>query len=75
MTDPHTHPDAVVDIHEVIAEQRSHAMGARIVLSGLIMAACPGPHKFVQHRDNRPPWCNRCRYTADGEVVPERESL
>lgn len=24
-------------------------------------------HKPVQHRDGKPPWCNECGLTADGE--------
>jgi len=32
---------------------------------------CPGPHAYVQHRDRRPPWCEACRRTAQGELVPE----
>jgi len=39
---------------------------ARNRLSGMLTAACPGPHHFVQHRDHRPPWCDACRYTPDG---------
>lgn len=27
---------------------------------------CPGPHRTVQHRDGKPPWCNLCRRTWDG---------
>jgi len=42
---------------------------ARNRLSGLLTAACPGPHRFVQHRDHLPPWCNACRYTALGQPI------
>lgn len=42
---------------------------ARTRLLRRIAAQCPGPHQFVQHRDRRPPWCNACRYTADGLKV------
>jgi hypothetical protein len=30
---------------------------------------CPGPHGYVQHRDHKPPWCPKCGYTADGDLV------
>ena len=30
-----------------------------------IMSDCPG-HRPVQHRDARPPWCNKCGLTAGG---------
>jgi len=42
---------------------------ARNRLSGLLTAACPGPHHFVQHRNHLPPWCNACRYTALGQPI------
>jgi hypothetical protein len=32
-------------------------------------------HHLVQHRDLRPPWCNTCRRTADGTVVPDKVTL
>lgn len=38
-------------------------------LADLLTAACPGPHRFVQHRDHLPPWCNACRYTAVGQPI------
>jgi len=38
-------------------------------LDALLLTACPGPHKFIQHRDNRPPWCNTCRYQINGQPV------
>src|SRR5690625_733787 len=31
---------------------------------------CPD-HKPVQHRDGKPPWCNRCGLTAAGTTPPE----
>lgn len=46
---------------------------ARQRLADLLTAACPGPHRFVQHRDHRPPWCKACRYTAIGQPVPTAE--
>lgn len=42
-------------------------------LANLLTERCPGPHRFVQHRDHRPPWCRACRYTAGGQPVPPRE--
>lgn len=58
---------------EAIAEQARRVAAAHLDLAALILAACPGPHEYVQHRDRRPPWCNACRYTAAGfKVNPGR---
>lgn len=35
------------------------------------MAMCPD-HKPVQHRDGKPPWCNKCGLTAHGKVPVSR---
>lgn len=45
------------------------AARARERLLTLMAEACPGPHEFVQHRDNRSPWCRACRRDAGGRRV------
>lgn len=40
-----------------LAEQR---------LKDTVAEKCPGPHKPVQHRDHRPPWCQVCGRTTRG---------
>ena len=27
---------------------------------------CPGDHRYVRHRDGKPPWCDSCGYTDVG---------
>jgi hypothetical protein len=55
-------------------------IGARVVavaaarLEDLIASHCPGPHAYVQHRDRKPPWCNACRYTAAGALIPREDA-
>lgn len=34
---------------------------------------CP-EHKLVQHRDRKPPWCNRCGRDKDGHVIGRPKS-
>jgi hypothetical protein len=43
-----------------IRELAGKAVDARLDLADAIRAACPGPHSFVQHRDDNPPWCKTC---------------
>lgn len=38
-------------------------------LEALIAAQCAGPHRYVQHRDRRGPWCRVCGYGEDGYQV------
>lgn len=38
------------------------------------MAVCSN-HKPVQHRDGKPPWCNKCGLTAHGKVPVSRFKL
>jgi hypothetical protein len=45
------------------------ALDAEARLQRLLLEACDGPHKFVQHRDREEPWCNACRHTVSGKVV------
>lgn len=35
-------------------------------LHDAVIAACPGPHEPVQHRDRKPPWCPKCGRTNRG---------
>lgn len=55
-------------------------IGARVVavaaarLEALIAGHCPGPHAYTQHRDRKPPWCNVCRYTAAGALIPREDA-
>lgn len=55
-----------------ITAQARHVADAQIGLSALLLASCPGPHRYVQHRDGRPPWCRACGYTAAGDPVESR---
>lgn len=57
---------------DVIARATEAVHEARLDLEVAIRKACPQPHRFVQHRDKRPPWCPACRYTADGERIDEK---
>ncbi|HEY6115301.1 MAG TPA: hypothetical protein VI172_05030 [Candidatus Dormibacteraeota bacterium] len=66
--------DGTADPDEAIHLQRLRLLDARIALCDLIRDACPGPHKAVQHRDGRPPWCRVCGYTDDGTNIPEDRS-
>lgn len=59
------------DIHERIESARQLVNRALEALHMGMIAGCPGPHDFVQHRDRREPWCNTCRYTVMGERVPQ----
>lgn len=45
---------------------------AREELTAAIEANCPGPHRFVQHRDGLLPWCESCWRTATGEAPNRR---
>ena len=36
-----------------------------------VIAACPGLHHVVQHRDSRPPWCPKCGRTDTGTQIKE----
>lgn len=49
-----------------IAEARRQVQEAGLRLAGLLRALCPGIHRFIQHRDLRPPWCPSCGYGQDG---------
>lgn len=43
-------------------------------LANDVADACPGPHRVVQHRDHKPPWCRACRRTAYGLPIPARRT-
>lgn len=49
-----------------IADAATDLRKAAAHLTQLLRKYCPGPHKPVQHRDHKPPWCNACRRTSDG---------
>jgi hypothetical protein len=55
-----------------IANAVRHAEAARTCLAELLAVNCPGPHTYRQHRDGRPPWCETCRYTADGARIAQQ---
>jgi len=57
------------DPHVVIAMTAREADAARRRLQDLLRRNCPGPHRYVQHRDHKPPWCRVCRYRVDGVPV------
>jgi hypothetical protein len=40
-------------------------------LHAKIAEQCPGEHRYVRHRDNRPPWCDACGYTDVGLHLTE----
>ena len=42
---------------------------AHVRLLEAVWSACPGPHRPVQHRDRKPPWCRECGRTADGTPI------
>jgi hypothetical protein len=37
----------------------------------LVLESCER-HKPVQHRDGKPPWCNNCGLTKNGQVPKPR---
>jgi len=41
-------------------------------LEKVLEQSCPGPHRYVQHRDRRSAWCSACGRTASGEKVTKR---
>lgn len=41
------------------------------VVGGQAPPACPN-HKEVQHRDRKPPWCNKCGWSHGQAAVPAR---
>lgn len=61
------------DVHEEIAAQIHVIAAANLNLIMLLETSCPGPHKYVQHRDRKPPWCNACGYTGAGFRVKEAQ--
>lgn len=52
-----------------IDKLRGEYLEAERALIGAVIAACPGPHRLVQHRDGRLPWCPKCRRTEQGHQV------
>jgi hypothetical protein len=45
---------------EVLSELRSQLDSAQTRLAHYVSLLCPGPHRLIQHRDRRPPWCPEC---------------
>jgi hypothetical protein len=35
-------------------------------LQAKIRDRCPGEHRYVRHRDGKPPWCDACGFTDIG---------
>ncbi len=56
------------DMAATLEELREAAANARAELAAAVVAACPGEHRPVQHRDMRPPWCRVCGRGADGAI-------
>lgn len=48
---------------------RGAVIRARFALTLALEAACPGPHSYVQHRDNNPPWCRVCGRARNGDPL------
>ena len=73
--EPATHPSGASAL-ACISYRRSQYLEARHAfldagraLRTELESHCPGSHEPVQHLDRRPPWCNACGYTNDGENV------
>lgn len=49
-------------------------VAASLRLADLIRGMCPGPHRYVQHRDTLPPWCPACGYGQTGARIQEVRS-
>lgn len=60
----------LAETHEAIEALARAIYISQIQLAGLILGACPGPHRIVQHRDPWVFWCETCRYTTVGDRVP-----
>jgi hypothetical protein len=48
---------------------RERVRDAANALNDEILAACPGEHRLVQHRDGKPPWCEACGRDGMGRQV------
>lgn len=60
---------------EVLLLLRKEANRAEQALKDAVAEKCPGPHKPIQHRDHRPPWCRVCGRTTRGlRIQPAKES-
>jgi hypothetical protein len=56
-----------VSVREVVvAQARADVAAATLRLAEVLRENCPGRHRYVQHRDARPPWCPECGYGQDG---------
>jgi hypothetical protein len=48
-------------------EERLRLVRARLArLHATLRAECPGPHEYVAHNDDGPPWCRSCGYADVG---------
>lgn len=45
---------------------------ALLDLHAAVLAACPGDHHVIQHRDGKPPWCPHCGRNSTGTPIKER---
>jgi hypothetical protein len=57
------------DPRDLIAAVVATARAARERAEELIAANCAGPHRYVQHRDGREPWCPVCGYGDSGSQL------
>ncbi len=59
----------MTDVYARIESMRDNTYDLLARVAAEVRAACPGPHKLVQHRDGKSPWCRVCGYTAGGVRV------
>ena len=57
-------------LQDVLDVTRGEIYALRARIDELILSACP-THELRQHRDRQPPWCEKCRRTADGYLIPQ----
>lgn len=71
------HPFDDLVVHDGHREKARAALAAARATgsarSGARLAACPGPHAPVQHRDGKPQWCRLCGTDANG--CQQRDAL
>lgn len=60
---------------QVLTLLRAEVNRAEQALKDMVVEKCPGPHKPIQHRDHRPPWCQTCGRTTRGiRIQPAKET-
>lgn len=47
-----------LDVH--LDDLRADVLTAQAALFAVVISACPGEHRIIQHRDGRAPWCPLC---------------